>query len=199
MLNGKGRGLTLAMVHFLDDECGIRWWSEYEEFVPTGDLALGPLDRRGRPAFARRDIYVTPKGRKNALRFASYSMLNANGDSKYGAVNRYGTGGNCHTFGRYLPAEKHFKEHPEWFIMSESGKRTAAPACMSSPRARVPGLRLDVVEPRFPPRSDIRRSDQSDGFRGKGAVGRGQQKARSSVRCRGVRQHRQARLGIDED
>ena len=136
VLNGKGRGLTLAMVHFLDDECGIRWWSEYEEFVPTGDLALGPLDRRGRPAFARRDIYVTPRGGKNALRFASYSMLNANGDSKYGAVNRYGTGGNCHTFGRYLPAEKHFKEHPEWFIMNSSGKRIPAAACMSSPGAR---------------------------------------------------------------
>ena len=27
VLNGRGRGLTLAAVHFLDDDCGVRWWS----------------------------------------------------------------------------------------------------------------------------------------------------------------------------
>lgn len=140
VLNGKGRGLTFAMVHFLDDECGIRWWSEYEEFVPTGDLALGPLDRRGRPAFARRHIGTTPKGRKDAARFAAYSLLNDNGgkDERYGPIKRYGTGGGCHTFRKYLPPDKHFKTHPEWFSMdAKSGRRTMAQVCLTHPEVRA--------------------------------------------------------------
>lgn len=138
VLNGKGRGLTLAMVHFLDDECGIRWWSEYEEHVPSGDLRLPALDRRGRPAFARRDVYTTPKGRPKEGRFAALSLLNGRGDGRYGAILRFGSGGACHTFENYLPPSKHFKEHPEWYSLDKStGRRAPIQVCLTHPDVRA--------------------------------------------------------------
>ena len=137
VLNGRGRGLTLAAVHFLEDDCGIRFWSEYEEDVPTGDLVLRSLDRRGRPAFPRRDVYTTPKTRPNMDRFAAMTRLNGRGSVKYGPVFAYGSGGSCHTFARYLPAEKHFKAHPEWFSFSrEAGRRVPSEICLTNPEVR---------------------------------------------------------------
>lgn len=140
VLNGKGRGLSLAVGNFFDDDCGIRFWSEYEEFVPTGDLKLGTLNRQGRPAFSRRDVYTTPKNRPHEGRFCAYTGLNRC-DEDYGPVPRYGTGG-CHSFARYLPADKHFKAHPEWYMMDKSGRRTVQQPCLTHPEVRAEFKRM---------------------------------------------------------
>ena len=57
LLNGGGpRGALFAVYHFLEDCCGVRWWSEFEEDVPpAGPLDLPALDMQGQPAFAYRD------------------------------------------------------------------------------------------------------------------------------------------------
>ncbi len=133
VLNGRGRGLTLAVCNFFDDDCGIRFWSEYEEHVPAGDLRLGALDRRGRPAFAKRTVYTTPISRDG--KFCAYTGLNSCG-SQYGPVPRHGSGGGCHTFARYLP-EKLFKDHPDWFMMEKSGRRTLQQPCLTHPEVRA--------------------------------------------------------------
>ena len=137
VLNGRGRGLTLAAVHFLDDECGVRWWSEYEEYVPKGDLKLPALNRRGKPAFPVRNVYSTPKQLPNAVAFQARTLLNGRGDENYGPIVRYGSGGACHTFARYLPHEKYFKTHPDWFMFSKAkGCRRHTQVCESNPEVR---------------------------------------------------------------
>ena len=47
LLNGGGpRGALFAVYHFLEDCCGVRWWSEFEEDVPSAS----PLDLPGSKA-----------------------------------------------------------------------------------------------------------------------------------------------------
>ena len=44
-------------------------------------------------------------------------------DPRHG-VRRPGSPGTCHTFYGYLPPDKYFDEHPEWYSMNASGKIT---------------------------------------------------------------------------
>ena len=138
VLNGRGRGLTLAAVHFLDDDCGVRWWSEYEEYVPTGDLRLPALNRRGRPAFPVRNVYSTPRRRPNEAAFQARTLLNGRGDANYGPVVGWGSPRGNHTAEHYLPREQYFGDHPDWFAFSKSrGRRVHTQPCLSNPEVRV--------------------------------------------------------------
>ena len=78
LLGGGTRGTLYAVYHFLEDVCGVRWWSDDDEDVPSaGRLALKPFDLKGRPSFRCRQIYR--KGRTN-WRTAARCRLNGNGD-----------------------------------------------------------------------------------------------------------------------
>jgi len=98
LLNGGGpRGALFAVYHFLEDCCGVRWWSEFEEDVPpAGPLDLPALDMQGRPTFAYRDIYRS-EGGANPPRFERRVRLNAHGDAALGGA---------HKPARHLPVER---------------------------------------------------------------------------------------------
>ena len=50
LLGGGTRGTLYAVYHFLEDVCGVRWWGDDDEDVPsTGTLDLKPFDMKGRP------------------------------------------------------------------------------------------------------------------------------------------------------
>ena len=122
ILNGGGsRGALYAVSHFLEDQCGVRWWSPQEEHVPSVDvLALPRLDRQGRPAFRLRDVYRAFHDRNLSI-FAVHKRLNGTGGlgnylgAEYGGSIRYGSPNHCHTFDLYIPGDKYFEAHPEWF------------------------------------------------------------------------------------
>jgi len=40
LAGGGERGALYAVYHFLEDFCGVRWWSEAEEDVPTGGAGV---------------------------------------------------------------------------------------------------------------------------------------------------------------
>jgi len=43
----------------MEDEVGVRWWNPWEESAPQRKtLSVGDLDRRGKPVFRYRDIYM---------------------------------------------------------------------------------------------------------------------------------------------
>ena len=143
ILNGGGtRGALYAVSHFLEDFCGVRWWSLQEEFVPPpGPLALPRLDASGRPAFRLRTLHTgmnEPNGDELAMRL----RLNDFRDPALGGGFRYGSPGSCHTFDQYLPAEKHLKEHPEWYSLSKDSSRRvggqyAGQLCLTDPGCRA--------------------------------------------------------------
>lgn len=125
LVGGGTRGTLYATYHFLEDVAGVRWWNPWEERVPSRkELRLAPLDKRGKPAFNYRDIYSI-YGNDNG-RFAARNRINRDGDApfdaKYGGAQAYGPPYHVHTFFLYLPPDKYFKDHPDWYSVSEGGE-----------------------------------------------------------------------------
>jgi hypothetical protein len=119
LTGGKPRGALYATYHFLEDICGVHWWNPWEETVPTQKvLSIGPLNKRSQPAFHYRDIYSF-YGNDNG-RFATRSRIDRQGyapiDATYGGSRTYGSPHEVHTFFDYLPPEKYYKDHPDWYI-----------------------------------------------------------------------------------
>lgn len=142
VLNGGGsRGALYAVYHFLEDACGVRFWSETEIDVPDGRLELAALDLTGRPVFGYRDIHRTGNRHCSGVH-AARRRLNRNGDGGiglgHGGTFDYGLPYHCHTFALYFPEKEYFKDHPEYYSLVK-GKRVAGPKgqlCFSNPEVR---------------------------------------------------------------
>lgn len=139
VLNGGGtRGCLYAVSHFLEDQCGVRWWYGGEEDVPAvQELALPKLDRRGRPYFFYREIYSSED---SDPRYAVRNRVNGNGVSiippELGGGCVYGPPYHVHTWDRYLPFEKYGREHPEWYSLRDgvrTGGHGVGQLCLSCP------------------------------------------------------------------
>ena len=124
LVGGGTRGTLFAVYRFLEDFCGVRWWMDDETDIPASSpLALGRLDKRGRPFLRYREIY---RDRSTDPRTAIRNRLNGNGESyiplEFGGGVVYGPPHRGHTFDRYLPYSKLGEAHPEWFSLVK-GKR----------------------------------------------------------------------------
>jgi Domain of unknown function (DUF4838) len=123
------RGTCKAVVTFLEDICGVRWFlpGPDGEYVPKRSTlrVSDDLDRTIVPVFAYsagRDLYgvATPASFANNFRSAI-------------RLRTYGG----HSYYSWLPAERYFKDHPEYFALID-GKRTAEGnhLCSSNPEVR---------------------------------------------------------------
>ena len=138
LVGGGTRGTLYAVYHFLEDDCGVRWWMDGDEDVPPArPLAFGTLDRRGKPFFMYRDIYRTAK---SDPRTAVRNRLNGNGDARIpaelGGGFEYGPPYHCHTWDKYLPFDTYGKEHPEWYALvggERKGGQSVAQMCLTCP------------------------------------------------------------------
>ena len=125
LVGGGTRGTLYAVYHFLEDECGVRWWGDNDEDVPAAKpLQFGALDRRGKPFFECRNIYRSyPSDGKPDPRTAARNRLNDNGNSPiplaFGGSFTYGPPHLAHTWDHYLPFKKYGKDHPEWYSLWE--------------------------------------------------------------------------------
>jgi len=136
LAGGRPRGTIYAVSRFLQEQCGVRWWTPWATNIPhRRTLRIPDLDVRQRPAFEYREPYW----------FQGFDPLwkarnGANGQSrlipaKWGGCITYK--GFCHTFYPLVPPEKHFDAHPEWYSLIK-GKRTheRAQLCLSNPELR---------------------------------------------------------------
>lgn len=140
LAGGRPRGTLYAVSRFLEDVAGVHWWNPFEESVPRQrTFAVGRLERRGRPAFRYRDIYML-YGADDG-RFAARNRLNRQGDTPiaagWGGSMNYGPPYHVHTFYSYVPPATYFAQHPEWYSLV-NGKRTAddAQLCLTNPELR---------------------------------------------------------------
>ena len=160
VLTGGGtRGCLYAVYHFLEDFCGVRWWSETEEDVlDSGDLVLPPLDVRGKPAFIYRDVFRTTDPKKSQSRLAVRRRLNRNGDvpvpMSLGGAFTYGPPKHCHTFNSYVSWEKLGKTRPELFSLRDGVRcggqdyNKGGQLCLTNPDVRkiiLEGLLSNIV------------------------------------------------------
>ncbi|HOZ48689.1 MAG TPA: DUF4838 domain-containing protein [Candidatus Hydrogenedentes bacterium] len=140
LTGGRPRGTLYAAYRFLEDVAGVHWWNPFEEYVPSKPtFAVEPLDRRGKPTFRYRDIYML-YGNDNG-RFAARNRLNRDGDApiaaEFGGEMAYGPPYHVHTFYMYVPPEQYFDEHPEWFSLVK-GERSHdhKQLCLTNPELR---------------------------------------------------------------
>jgi hypothetical protein len=136
LAGGRPRGTPYAVSRFLEQQCGVRWWTPWASRIPEQTkLRINKLDLREKPKFEYRESYWYPAFN------AQWSVRNFNnGQSsrltpELGGNIRYK--GFVHTFYPLVPPEKHFSEHPEWFSLIK-GKRTTnrAQLCLTNPQLR---------------------------------------------------------------
>ncbi len=149
ILNGGGtRGVLYATYHFLEDCCGIHWWSVVEDYVPkASSLTLDALDASGKPVFIYRDMYVSQAGPNHPLLRARVRLNGSDGVSsrtELGGSFQYGLPAHCHTFDLYFPVKEYLETHPEYFSL-RNGKRVggqlSGQLCVTNP-----GMRKALLE-----------------------------------------------------
>lgn len=130
----RERGLIYGVFHFLEDVLGIRWWNEWEEYVPAvntfsvaGDFALS-----GEPKFKLRQI--STRHCKRDLRFIARTRQSGNPNKeivtgwaletaqKYGGFFYGGGPHHVHTLPLYINPETYFADHPDWFAWDDMFK-----------------------------------------------------------------------------
>lgn len=134
---GRPRGTVYAVSHFLQQYCGVRWWTSWASRVPRqAELGLPDLNVRYAPPFESRDPFWFPAydGRWAVRNFSNSQSANIPED--WGGCIRYR--GFVHTFYPLVPPQEHFATHPEWFSLVD-GKRTVdrAQLCLTNPELRA--------------------------------------------------------------
>ena len=152
---GKARGTLYGVYDFLENAVGCHWLAFDCTVIPKiSTLRIPELNRRRKPALAARDIYRAfhmrlPRS-EIFMKSKLFEVRNRNNcasgyfaksRSKYWLVSLqqrkiYKKMGGAHTFYAYVPPEKYFKTHPEYFPMSAQGVRFCKPnsqLCLSNP------------------------------------------------------------------
>ncbi|MBM3880783.1 MAG: DUF4838 domain-containing protein [Verrucomicrobia bacterium] len=136
LAGGRPRGTLYAVAHFLQAECGVRWWTPWATHIPERPtLRVRALDLRYQPVFEARDPFWYPAFDATwAVRNFSNSQ-SARIPDELGGCIRYK--GFVHTFNPLVPPQEHFDKHPEWYSLRE-GKRTPdhSQLCLTNPQLR---------------------------------------------------------------
>lgn len=164
-LNGQmPRGPLYAVYTFLEDYAGVRWWTSTESFIPekhTLTVEAKDLD------------YAPPL----VFRESSYRDINLNGafaarlkgNGHYHSITPAFGGhrsiiGFCHTFYQFLPPEKYFAEHPDWYSMDANGKRNGPrqQLCLTNEEMRKEFVKVCLAKIKENPQAGMISVSQND-------------------------------------
>ncbi|HEY3418052.1 MAG TPA: DUF4838 domain-containing protein [Armatimonadota bacterium] len=143
LTGGRPRGTLYAVYELLETTLGCRWYTPWTEVVPNLPVCKIPtLDRRVQPYMRFRSHYthLSPDGWKMYNAHNRFNEVTTGGlDESVGGGVAYGPrifGG--HGFAPYLPVDKYFKDHPEYYSLRD-GKRVPSNgldgnhACLTNP------------------------------------------------------------------
>ena len=140
LTGSNDRGAMYAVSHFLEDFCGVFFFSPYEELVPKHrELNLPALNVGGQPYFIYRHIYRGRTRKPDNGLFAVLRILNNDNTgeirSEYGGSYAFGPPRFVHTMWSYVPQEKYFAAHPEYFALVNGTRRAGRESqlCFSNP------------------------------------------------------------------
>ncbi len=115
----KKRGCLYAVYSFLQDVVGVRWWAPEETFIPKKPTLVVPDDLlvSYAPQMISREMY-----HRKAQPTVFSARMKGNGflTPEYGGAVRIIN--FVHSFYKYLPPDKYFDEHPDWYSEID-GKR----------------------------------------------------------------------------
>lgn len=113
------RGCLYAVYSFLQDVVGVRWWTSEDAFLPEKPtlVVAHDLEVSYAPQLISREMY-----QRNAQPKEFSARMKGNGHltPEYGGAVRIIN--FVHSFYKYLPPEKYFDEHPDWYSEID-GKR----------------------------------------------------------------------------
>lgn len=144
---GFNWGDELAVYKFLEEELGCHWLSYESAYIPrVPELTIRKVDRRGKPSFSARCIYIPPASQKSGrIKNAMYVWMRRNRSNFQREADRFsGQYMSVHSFYVFVNPDIYFKTHPEYFSMNEHGKRfcgtyksrSGGQLCLSNPEVR---------------------------------------------------------------
>lgn len=157
------RGTLYAVLTFLEDTVGVRWWTQTETYLPQRPtLTIPPLNVTYTPVVRDRATryletsdgcftshsLVTPEEQRGMGVFSA--RLKLNGHDHYTIPAEYGGAdglvGWVHTFYQInglLPPATYFADHPEWYSLV-GGKRIDqhGQLCLTNPEMRAEMVRV---------------------------------------------------------
>lgn len=106
------RGSLYAVYTFLEDVTGCRWWTEKASFIPDKPVLTiaSDLNISYAPKMISREMY-----HRNASPGIFSARLKGNGNISEEYGGRVAILSFVHSFYKYLPPEKYFLEHPDWY------------------------------------------------------------------------------------
>lgn len=127
LAGGRPRGSLYAVFQFLED-AGVRWWTPDVKTVPRKKLlSITPQNVTYVSPFRFREHYTAATYWKPE--FATLMRENGN---HHNQTPEWGSHFNligwCHTFTQFLPMEKYFAAHPEWFTDPNNGAKPCTAA-----------------------------------------------------------------------
>lgn len=136
VIGGGTRGTLYGVYELLEKYADCRWYSSKCSVIPKlSTWNIPEIDDTQVPAIQSRDIYYFDP--MNNQDFSARIRNNGHGsqlDKKHGSSLYYAKRWMCHTFYRYLPPEKFYKDHPEYFSEWHGKRRQQhGSVCLSNP------------------------------------------------------------------
>jgi hypothetical protein len=124
------RGCLYAVYSLLQDVIGVRWWTANDTFIPKKPTLAIPDKLRiaYAPQMISREMY-----HRGAQPTAFSARMKGNGflTPEYGGAVRIVN--FVHTFYKYLPPEKYFDAHPDWYSeIKGQRKHDSAQLCLTN-------------------------------------------------------------------
>ncbi len=113
----RPRGTLYAVYDFLENECGVRFWTSGETDLPSRpDLTVAAPRRRYAPPFRIREVFLDDFNEN-----FEFSVRRRNNGHHPAIPAEWGGHetvlGFVHTFDRLIPASEFMADHPEWFSL----------------------------------------------------------------------------------
>jgi hypothetical protein len=137
LVGGRPRGTLYAVSRFLQEQCGVRWWTPWASRIPHEPSlqVANHMNIRCKPAFEYREpFWFDAEGADWAWRNCCNGQFSKLSPKEGGCIHYKGF---VHTFYDLVPPAQHFAAHPAWFSFIK-GTRTNANGqlCLSNPQVR---------------------------------------------------------------
>lgn len=135
IIGGSDQGTLYGVYTFLEEYLGCRWYSSKVSHVPRQkEIAIGHIDKTQTPVLKFREAYYADAMDPN---FAARQKLNGNASTvengKQVREKHRGWGTWCHTFYTFVPPDKYFSEHPEYFSLINGKREAVSQLCVTNP------------------------------------------------------------------
>jgi len=160
----RPRGTLYALYTFLESYLGCRWWTPEVESIPKrSSISIGKIDYTYTPKLFYRETWFQKVMQQNPA-FCVKMKLNGHFNQipeEWGGSHFFV--GWCHTFGQFIPADKYFADHPEWFSEID-GKRVSnmSQLCLTNPEMKKEMIRNALQAIKARPNAAIVSISQND-------------------------------------